>query len=515
MSVEIDTKMKIYMFQLLYLLSVCTKDTRSSKIVAIPVYGQSHYRVVEKLSQELRSRGHEVIVFIGDGVKYGDVKSHTKRFKLTEEFKEMKSKQQEWLTSSYLNSNKKLALFDHLFCDALLNDSRIHAELNTADLVLSNLVFNCGSLVADMMDIPLVTVSTLELTVYNTEMYGIPACPLSYVPQYSSGLSGDMGVWDRVKNLGMYAANLWIKEAYFYPGYDELKAKYRIKPEKTIRESLMTVSLILMEADFVLAHAQPLPPFVKEVGFLTPSPARPLPADLENFMHGSGDEGVVLVSFSTYMDDMNQNVLDRLSSAFRKISHKVLWKVDEGSYPNSVSDNVKLVEWMPQNDILGHNKTRLFITHAGAHGMAEAGYHGVPVVAMPIFTDQPDNARMLSDVGMGVVLDINTATSEDVISAVTEVITNPSYRLNAARVSHILKSRQRAPVEEAADHVEYVLAAGHVTHLKPRSQSMPFYRVYMLDVMAVLGLALAIAMCVFAALVRVVFCYLLKKTKED
>ncbi len=75
-------------------------------------------------------------------------------------------------------------------------------------------------------------------------------------------------------------------------------------------------------------------------------------------------------------------------------------------------DNVKLVKWLPQQDILGesieaiqnqvhrngsdnvvfallgHNNTKLFITHGGLMSTEEAIYHGVPIVVMPGFRDQ-------------------------------------------------------------------------------------------------------------------------------
>ena len=57
--------------------------------------------------------------------------------------------------------------------------------------------------------------------------------------------------------------------------------------------------------------------------------------------------------------------------------------------------HVQPIKWGPQNDILAHPATKAFITHAGANSLYEAAYHAVPVVAIPIFGDQPRNAAQV------------------------------------------------------------------------------------------------------------------------
>lgn len=59
---------------------------------------------------------------------------------------------------------------------------------------------------------------------------------------------------------------------------------------------------------------------------------------------------------------------------------------------------------MPQNDVLGHPKTRLFIGHAGLNGIFESIYHGVPMLCSPFFGDQFDNARAAKHAGFAEVL---------------------------------------------------------------------------------------------------------------
>ena len=82
---------------------------------------------------------------------------------------------------------------------------------------------------------------------------------------------------------------------------------------------------------------------------------------------------------------------------------------------------------MPQNDVLGHVKTKLFLSHLGHNSMYEAAYHGVPIVGFPMWTDQPENARQIARAGMGLWVDINSVTEEDLRITISRVLSEARY----------------------------------------------------------------------------------------
>ena len=47
-------------------------------------------------------------------------------------------------------------------------------------------------------------------------------------------------------------------------------------------------------------------------------------------------------------------------------SHRYSGSLNENNFDKP--SNVKFLSWLPQNDLLAHNKTKLFITHGGANG---------------------------------------------------------------------------------------------------------------------------------------------------
>lgn len=75
---------------------------------------------------------------------------------------------------------------------------------------------------------------------------------------------------------------------------------------------------------------------------------------------------------------------------------------------------------------LGHPKTKAFITHGGGNGIYEAIYHGIPMVGLPMFVDQPDNIAHMMAKGAAVRLDLNTMSSTDLFNALRTVINDPS-----------------------------------------------------------------------------------------
>lgn len=73
---------------------------------------------------------------------------------------------------------------------------------------------------------------------------------------------------------------------------------------------------------------------------------------------------------------------------------------------------------------LANPNCKLFITHAGCNGLTEALHYAVPMVAIPLFADQPDGAARVAKRGFGVVLHKQDITTESLYTAITTVLNN-------------------------------------------------------------------------------------------
>ncbi|KAK2822006.1 hypothetical protein Q5P01_022071 [Channa striata] len=121
--------------------------------------------------------------------------------------------------------------------------------------------------------------------------------------------------------------------------------------------------------------------------------------DLESWV--SGEHGFVVFTLGSMVSDMPEETSSVFLEAFKRISQKVIWRYT-GQVPNNVTDNVKIMKWVPQKDLLAHPGVRAFITH-------------VTMVMLPLIADQPDNALKLASRGAGVVLDIYALSTENLL----------------------------------------------------------------------------------------------------
>ncbi|ESR61165.1 hypothetical protein CICLE_v100176651mg, partial [Citrus x clementina] len=79
-----------------------------------------------------------------------------------------------------------------------------------------------------------------------------------------------------------------------------------------------------------------------------------------------------------------------------------LGESEQSKLPENFSDETTqkglVVNWCPQLGVLAHEATGCFLTHCGWNSTIEALGLGVPMVAMPLWTDQSTNSKYVMDV---------------------------------------------------------------------------------------------------------------------
>lgn len=67
----------------------------------------------------------------------------------------------------------------------------------------------------------------------------------------------------------------------------------------------------------------------------------------------------------------------------------------------------------------------MFLSHCGYGGTQEALYTGTPVIGLPILGDQPSNAQIIQDGGLGLQISWDQLTEQLLLDTIEEILRNP------------------------------------------------------------------------------------------
>ena len=184
-------------------------------------------------------------------------------------------------------------------------------------------------------------------------------------------------------------------------------------------------------------------------------PAWDAPAgELPDWWPGRRDEPLVYVTFGSVAGGIEQ-ALPVYGVAMRAVAElpvRVLLTVgrelDLEALP-AAPENVRVERWVPQQDVLGHAAAA--VVHGGSGSTLGAIAAGVPLVVLPLFADQPENARRVAEVGAGLAVEPDReqvdATVAPLRDAVERVLAEPGYGERARAIAEEL--RGEPPVDEA------------------------------------------------------------------
>jgi UDP:flavonoid glycosyltransferase YjiC (YdhE family) len=102
-----------------------------------------------------------------------------------------------------------------------------------------------------------------------------------------------------------------------------------------------------------------------------------------------------------------------------------------------VPDNVHVERWVPQGAVMPH--AAVMVGHGGSGSTLMAMAAGLPLAVVPLFADQPQNARRVEALGAGLALDGTSALA----GAVSELLDDPVYREDARAVAAEIATQPR------------------------------------------------------------------------
>ncbi|XP_061679884.1 UDP-glucuronosyltransferase 2C1-like isoform X2 [Syngnathoides biaculeatus] len=412
----------------------------------------------------------------------------------------------------------QFSLFHKMHCETVVqmfeNETQMQAFSDAKyDVMLTDLGIGGGALLARRLRLPLVY--NVRWTLQGESHDLIAPSPLAYTPFLAALLTDKMTFPQRIINVLSYTIGFLSTKYISEPHYKPIIRRY-FGSSVDYSTFFLDADIWLMRNNFIFEFPRPTMPNVVYMGGFQCKPPKQLPVDLEEFVQSSGNHGVVIMTLGTLVAKLPLDVTEEIAAAFAQLPQKVIWRY-LGQKPINLGNNTLLVNWLPQNDLLAHPKTRVFVTHGGINGVQEAIYHGVPIVGLPLFFDQHDNINRMQARGGAVNVDFAVLDRHNFADALVTVLHNSSYRENMQRLSRLQSDQPMKPMDLAVFWIEYVIRHKGASHLKAQSNKMSSIVYHSVDVILVL-LAVAfllIVTCLFMLRFMCKKCFSVKKTKHD
>ncbi|KAG8370039.1 hypothetical protein BUALT_Bualt14G0076200 [Buddleja alternifolia] len=197
-------------------------------------------------------------------------------------------------------------------------------------------------------------------------------------------------------------------------------------------------------------------------------------SEILKWLSGKSCSSTIYISFgSEYF--LSDNQIEEMAKGLEISDANFIWVLRfpvgeenisiEDKLPVGFIDKVKergivVLAWAPQTRILAHSSIGGFVSHCGWSSILESMYFGVPIIAMPMKADQPINARMVAEAGVGVEVgrdENGNYVGEEIAKAINNVIFEKTFyegiRDRARKLSEEIKEKEEEEVNEAAEHL--------------------------------------------------------------
>ena len=172
-----------------------------------------------------------------------------------------------------------------------------------------------------------------------------------------------------------------------------------------------------------------------------------------------GDGALIYLSLGS-LGSGDVPLMQRLVKVLGDTPHRYIVSTGPQHAEYELADNMAGEEFLPQTSVLP--QVDLVITHGGNNTVTEALHFGVPMIVLPLFWDQHDNAQRMRETGCGVRLPTYTFTAQQMSEAIDSLLANGELGARLAAISKRLQAypgnaRAAALIERLAETREPVV----------------------------------------------------------
>jgi len=155
--------------------------------------------------------------------------------------------------------------------------------------------------------------------------------------------------------------------------------------------------------------------------------------------------------------------MGRLIEVLGRADYQVIVSMGPQHQELRLAGNMVGAEFLPQTSVLP--RVDLVITHGGNNTVTESIHFGKPMIVLPLFWDQHDNAQRVQETGFGVRLDPYRFRDDELLDWIDHLVGD--QRL-AGRLATISRRLQTAPgTVRAAELIEALARSRQPTRARP------------------------------------------------
>jgi MGT family glycosyltransferase len=167
----------------------------------------------------------------------------------------------------------------------------------------------------------------------------------------------------------------------------------------------------------------------------------------DGFDPPAGDGALVYVSLGS-LGSADVELMNRLVAALAETPHRYVVSKGPQHELIDLAPNMTGAEFLPQPSILPH--VDLVITHGGNNTVTESIHFGKPMIVLPLFWDQHDNAQRMAECGFGVRLPTYEFEDTQLHEAIDRLLASPEPQLEATSA----RLRAQPGTTRAADLIQ-------------------------------------------------------------
>ncbi|WKX96388.1 hypothetical protein Q1695_012660 [Nippostrongylus brasiliensis] len=330
--------------------------------------------------------------------------------------------------------------------------------------------------------------------------------PPSYLPVAGTKLTDDLTFVERTFNLASYLRALYIHQHLVLPRIDAVFQKH-YPGVATAFDIERNASINFVNNPPIFDFARPYMPRVNFVGGLHCRNATDLGGDLKRFVEAANDaDGFVLITTGStaQWSRAPERVKDIYLETFRALpTVRFVWQYD-GQPIEHLPKNVFVQPWLPQQDLLGHPKCRVHVSHGGTNSVIESVWHGVPTIGVPLTVAGHDNLLRISARGAGLLIPKKEFSKSSLVKALKE-IRDKKYKEEMLVFQDMVRDVPYTELTHAAFWVEFIERHREVPHARSGADKLNVFQYFLVDVIVFMLSVLLLIFSTIYFIIRTIF----------